>query len=250
MLLQLKICNANYGHGLLFFLAPVGFQIPPNSDEGFLGLFNTTTSDLSRNQIIAVEFDSFSNEEWDPPFQHVCINNNSTSSVTFGRWNASFHSGDTAKPWITYNATTRNLTVSWSYETNPVSERNSSLSYGIDLMDVLPEWVTVGFSAATGVNVERHTVLSWEFNSSLNVKGGTGKKEKRVRIIVGVTVPAGVLALLAVGIITFATLWKQKQRRETAETTNLTSMNDDDLERGTGPRRFSYGDLVSATSNF
>lgn len=27
-------------------------------------------------------------------------------------------------------------------------------------------------------------------------------------------------------------------------------MNDDDLERGTGPRRFSCGDLVSATSNF
>ncbi|RVX23371.1 L-type lectin-domain containing receptor kinase IX.1 [Vitis vinifera] len=190
----------NYGHGLAFFLAPVGFQIPPNSDGGFLGLFNTTTSFSSQNQIIAVEFDSYSNEEWDPPFEHVGINNNSIASVTSTRWNASFHSGDTADTWITYNATTKNLTVFWSYEANP--------------------WVTIGFSAATGQYGERHTLLSWEFNSSLDIKEASEKNAKR-----------------------------KQMRRETAETTNLTSMNDD-LERGAGPRRFSYGDLVSATNNF
>ena len=238
----------NYGHGLAFFLAPVGFQIPPNSDGGFLGLFNTTTSFSSQNQIIAVEFDSYSNEEWDPPFEHVGINNNSIASVTSIRWNASFHSGDTADTWITYNATTKNLTVFWSYEANPVLQRNSSLSYRIDLMDVLPEWVTIGFSAATGQYGERHTLLSWEFNSSLDIKEASGKNAKRVRIIIGVTVSVGVF--IAVGIIAYVKLWRQKQmRKETAETTNLTSMNDD-LERGAGPRRFSYGDLVSATNNF
>ena len=231
---------------MVFFLAPFGFQIPPNSDGGFLGLFNTTTSDSSRNQ--TVEFDSYSNEEWDPPFEHVGINNNSISSVASARWNASLHSGDTADTWIIYNATTKNLTVFWSYEANP--QGNSSLSHIIDLTDVLPEWVTIGFSAATGINVERHTLLSWEFNSSLNIKEGTGKNEKRVRIIIGVTVPAVVLVAVGLGVIAFVKFWKQKQRRETAETANLTSMNDDDLERGTGPKRFSYGDLVSATSNF
>ena len=123
-----------------------------------------------------------------------------------------------------------------------------SLSYRIDLMDVLPEWVTIGFSAATGQYGERHTLLSWEFNSSLDIKEASEKNAKRVRIIIGVTVSAGVF--IAVGIIAFVKLWRQKQmRRETAETTNLTSMNDD-LERGAGPRRFSYGDLVSATNNF
>ena len=55
-----------YGHGLAFFLAPVGFEMPPDSAGGFLGLFNTTTSDSPRNQIVLVEFDSYVNVEWDP----------------------------------------------------------------------------------------------------------------------------------------------------------------------------------------
>ncbi|KAK9904366.1 hypothetical protein M0R45_000802 [Rubus argutus] len=41
---------------------------------------------------------------------------------------------------------------------------------------------------------------------------------------------------------------KQKKRK-TPETENLTSMNND-LERGAGPRRFSYTDLATATNNF
>lgn len=49
--------SANYGHGLAFFLAPVGFEIPPNSVGGFLGLYNTTNSDSSKNQLVHVELD-------------------------------------------------------------------------------------------------------------------------------------------------------------------------------------------------
>ncbi|GLT29972.1 hypothetical protein SLA2020_047990 [Shorea laevis] len=52
--------------GIEFFLAPVGFQIPPNSAGGYLGLFNTTTRDSSSNRIISVEFDTYQNLEWDP----------------------------------------------------------------------------------------------------------------------------------------------------------------------------------------
>ncbi|CAI9290845.1 unnamed protein product [Lactuca saligna] len=39
------------GHGLAFFLAPVGFQIPPNSDAANLGLFNTRKFFLSGSQL-------------------------------------------------------------------------------------------------------------------------------------------------------------------------------------------------------
>ncbi|WMV18222.1 hypothetical protein MTR67_011607 [Solanum verrucosum] len=102
-----------YGHGIAFFLAPVGFRIPPNSDGGFLGLFNTTTSDSAQSQIVSVEFDSFSNDEWDPPFEHVGINNNSIASSVTTPWNVSLHSGDPIETWITYNATTNNLSVIW-----------------------------------------------------------------------------------------------------------------------------------------
>ncbi|GMI64071.1 L-type lectin receptor kinase IX.1 [Hibiscus trionum] len=248
---DISLQTSEYGHGLVFFLAPVGSQIPPNSGGGFLGLFNTTTSDSTQNQIVHVEFDTFENPEWDPAGvgSHVGINENSISSANYTRWNASFHSGDTAYVVIDYNATTKNLTVSWSYQTTDNPRENSSLSYQIDLMTVLPEWVMVGFSAATGQYVERHTLHSWEFNSSLTVEEETnGDTARNVAIVVGVVVPVGVL--IAGTAIAFI-IWRRKKhvKRRTLETINLTSMNDD-LERGAGPRRFTYSDLASATNNF
>ncbi|XP_052195282.1 L-type lectin-domain containing receptor kinase IX.1-like [Diospyros lotus] len=240
---------STYGHGLAFFLAPVGFQIPPNSAGGFLGLFNTTTSDLPTNQIVLVEFDSFSNPEWDPPYEHVGINDNSISSAVTTPWNASFHSGDTADAWVTYNATTKNLTVSWSYTATATPKENSSLSYEIDLKQILPERVMVGFSAATGQNVERHVLQSWEFSSSLDVKETSGTNARNIGLIVGITVPLGALVL---GAFTLCmVLWRRRSgvKSKSAEVVNLTSINDD-LERGAGPRRYSYSDLASATNNF
>ncbi|KAK3211111.1 hypothetical protein Dsin_015817 [Dipteronia sinensis] len=210
-----------YRHGLAFFLAPVEFQIPPNSASGFLGLLNTTTIDSSSNQIVMVEFDSFKNVEWDP------------SDV---------------EDHITYNGTTKNLSVSWSYRETFNSQEITSLFYIIDLTKILPEYVTVGFSAATGTNSGKHTLKSWEFSSTLDVKETRKMDAEKIRITVGVTVSMGILIA---GVITgFVILRKRKQmKRNAAETMNLTSINDD-LERGAGPRRFSYKDLASATSNF
>lgn len=142
--------GAPYSGGIAFFLAPFGCQIPPNSDGGFLGLFNTTTSDVAGNQIVLVEFDSYVNPEWDPPYPHVGINNNSIASAVNTPWNVTLHDADTIDVWIVYNATTTNLSVHWSYQTTPASaEETTSLSYQIDLTKILPEWVTVGFSAGT-----------------------------------------------------------------------------------------------------
>ncbi|XVE83032.1 hypothetical protein DITRI_Ditri16bG0054200 [Diplodiscus trichospermus] len=243
--------RSNYGHGLTFFLAPVGSQIPPNSAGGFLGLFNTTTSDSSQNQIVLVEFDTLENPEWDPAGvgSHVGINKNSIFSANYTAWNVSFHSGDTADVLINYNSTTKNLSVSWSYQKTNNPQENSSLSYQIDLTTVLPEWVMVGFSAATGQYGERHTLQSWEFNSNLIMKEETrGNTARNIKIVVGVVVP---VAILIAGTAIALFIWRQQKhvKRRTAETTNLTSMNED-LERGAGPRRFSYTDLAAATSNF
>ncbi|KAK4844563.1 hypothetical protein QYF36_021704 [Acer negundo] len=243
--------NPIYGHGLAFFLAPVGFQIPLNSAGGFLGLFNTTTIDSSSNQIVMVEFDSVKNVEWDPSDVegHVGINKNSLFSAVYTSWNASFHNRDTADVQITYNATTKNLSVSWSFRETSTSLENTSLFYIIDLMKILPERVTVGFSAATGIYTTRHMLESWEFNSSLDMKIKTNQMDsQKIRIIVGVTVSAGVL--IAGLIVGFLILRRLKQAKgNNTETVNLTSINDD-LERGAGPRRFSYTDLALATSNF
>ncbi|KAI3519344.1 hypothetical protein L1887_08375 [Cichorium endivia] len=206
--------KSSYGHGLAFFLAPVGFQIPPNSVGGFLGLFNTTYTDSSQNQMIVIEFDSFPNEEWDPPYEHVGINKNSISSANYTSWNASLHSGDPADVW-----------------------------------EVLPEWVTVGFSAATGANAERHILQNWEFNSSLNIVKKSGDNSKEWKLAVGLIVPLGALVLGGIVACGFFFRRQRKPKQKSLETVTLTSMNED-LERGAGPKRFSYGDLASATNNF
>ncbi|KAK1351641.1 Concanavalin A-like lectin/glucanase superfamily [Heracleum sosnowskyi] len=235
-----------YGHGLAFFLAPVGFQIPPNSAGGFLGLFNTSNSDSSGNQIVAVEFDSFSNSEWDPPYEHVGINNNSISSSATTPWNASLHSGDTADVWVLYNATTRTLSVFWSYKENPNFLKNSSLSYQIDLREVLPEVATIGFSAATGQYGERAILKSWEFSSTLSKRKSS--RHTKIKVILSTTVPIGVLLSLTILLVI---VWFRRRRiaRKAAEASqNLISINDD-LERA-GPRRFSYEALAVATHNF
>ncbi|KAM4114125.1 hypothetical protein ACJW30_04G046300 [Castanea mollissima] len=148
--------TSDFGDKLAFFLAPAGFDnIAPNTAGGGLGLFNDTTVRSHQNHIVLVEFDLMVNKEWDPLFTHVGINNNSIGSVISTHWNTNFQSGDTADVWIIYNATTKNLSVSWTYQNTTNTQENTSLSYEIDLMKVLPERVTVGFSAATGVRIER-----------------------------------------------------------------------------------------------
>nr|XP_043635137.1 L-type lectin-domain containing receptor kinase IX.1-like [Erigeron canadensis] len=236
-----------YGHGLAFFLAPVGFTTPLNSAAGFLGLFNTTTSDNpNQGPVISVEFDSFSNHEWDPPVEHVGINTNSLSSVTYAPWNASLHNKQTANCWVSYNATTKNLSVFWTYERNPTFQGNSSLSHQIDLKEVLPSWVTIGITASTGQYMEKHALQYWEFNSSLDIKHKSKIASKNVKLTVGLAVPLG---LVFAGCILAYILWMRCHKRPIEETVNLSSFNDD-LETGAGPRRFSYRDLALSTNNF
>ncbi|PON32724.1 Serine/threonine protein kinase [Parasponia andersonii] len=238
-----------YGHGIAFFLAPVGFQIPPNSAGGFLGLFNTTTSDSSQNQIVTVEFDTFPNPEWDPPFEHVGINNDSIASAVYTRWNGSMHSGDNTDVWISYNSSTKNLSVYWSYE-NSTRENVTSLSYEIDLAKILPQWVIVGFSAATGMYGEGSYINSWGFSSSLDIEEHGVKNSKKSRLAEGVLVSGGALvAVLIAMLLLVLQKWKAKKKDEQKREI-LASINNDDFERGAGPRRFLYKDLASATNNF
>lgn len=231
-----------YGHGLAFFLASVDFQIPTNSIGGFLGLFNSTNR-LPGHQVFAVEFDSYVNEDWDPPYQHAGINSNSISSAVASPWNASLQSGRIADVLVTYNASTMNMSLSWTYGVN-----TSSLNYNVDLSKVLSEWVVIGFSATTGQIRQRNILNSWEFNSTLDIKDEERSNSKTHTIIVGVVTSIGIL--VAMGFV--ALVIRRRRRRmikEKGQGLNLISMNND-LERGAGPKRFSYGDLVSATKNF
>ncbi|PIN26208.1 Serine/threonine protein kinase [Handroanthus impetiginosus] len=208
--------SSEYGYGIAFFLAPIGFQIPPNS---------------------ATEFDSFVNSEWDPQHEHVGINKNSLKSSVIAPWNVTLHSGQPADIWIVYNSTTKNL----------------NLSNKIDLKEVLPQWVAVGICASTGKYSERHIVESWEFRLSLelDINERDKNKAKAIGLIVGIAI-SGCIFMAGAIVVVFLVFRKHGDDMEdnnNPQAANLTLINYD-LKRGLGPRRFSYKDLTLATNNF
>lgn len=89
-----------------------------------------------------------------------------------------------ANAWIAYNATTNYLSVFWTYKENPnpaFIDSSFLLSHRVDLREVLPEWVTIGFSAATGTAPEWHVINSWEFKAHLD-SGEIRNKQKDTKM--------------------------------------------------------------------
>ncbi|KAH7867244.1 hypothetical protein Vadar_030876 [Vaccinium darrowii] len=158
----------NVGDGLTFFLSPYNATIPIGSSGGFLGLFNNSNAlnHTNNNQIVAVEFDTYQNS-WDPSPNHVGIDVNSINSMAHVNWDTNLANNDIANAWVNYNSTTKTLSVYLTYEKIPVFQGNYILSYVVDLTNFLPEWVSVGFSGATGSGIEANGILSWSFHSTL-----------------------------------------------------------------------------------
>nr|AEE88306.1 lectin [Vigna aconitifolia] len=155
--------------GLAFALVPVGSE--PRSNAGFLGLFDNATYDSSY-QTVAVEFDTYSNSRWDPEPRHIGIDVNSIESIRWTSWGLA--NGQNAEILITYDASTKLLVASLVH---PSRRTSYIVSERVDLKSVLPEWVSIGFSATTSLPAgatETHDVLSWSFASKISDGTTTG----------------------------------------------------------------------------
>ncbi|XP_023512819.1 L-type lectin-domain containing receptor kinase IX.1-like [Cucurbita pepo subsp. pepo] len=241
-----------YGDGIAFFIVPYDSRIPPNSTGGgFLGLFSSHSAfDTSKNHVFAVEFDS-KQDDWDSSDNHIGININSINSTRHLVWNTSMKDNRTANAWITYNSFTKNLSVYLTYVKDPVFTRNVSISTTVDLKTLLPERVRIGFSAATGNWFQIHNIISWTFDSTLEDNigggggGGGGDNNKNIGLAIGIGVGLGVLIC---GLSLFGFLWWRRQLTRRME--DVEDLMDDEFERGTGPKRFTYRELTHATKNF
>ncbi|KAL2944240.1 L-type lectin-domain containing receptor kinase IX.1, partial [Bienertia sinuspersici] len=164
-----------------------------------------------------------------------------------------------ANAWITYDSSTKNLSVYLTYDDHPVFNGQSSLSYVIDLRDVLPETVRVGFSSATGTNYERHTILSWEFNSTLAVDDIDHATppitdpipSKNKAPLIGGVVAGITVIIIVLGLV----VWQRRRyQRGTGSKDDINFVDDDDddddFDQETGPKRFTYNELSRATNNF
>ncbi|KAF1858698.1 hypothetical protein Lal_00044731 [Lupinus albus] len=80
---------------------------------------------------------------------------------------------------LNYNAGTKNLTVVSSYPGSEVY----TISYVVDLRNVLPEWVRVGLTGASGGRVEVHSIQVWDFSSTLQyTNNGNNNKDQGIYI--------------------------------------------------------------------
>jgi hypothetical protein len=140
-----------------------------------------------------------------------------------------------------------------TFADNPVFSGNSILSFIVNLKTILPEWVSVGFSAATGVKTELHTLLSWSFSSSLeagntppnNIGHGDGKN--KMGMVIGIAVSLGLVSC-ALGLL-WSICWRKRVGRNTEDFGDDGSI-EDEFEKGTGPRKFTYRELLRATNEF
>ncbi|KAG6789638.1 hypothetical protein POTOM_005756 [Populus tomentosa] len=253
-----------YGDGLAFFLAPEGSKLPSNLSQGAgLGLArNDQQLNTTDNHFVAVEFDIFKND-FDPPGEHVGIDINSMQSVNNITWLCDIIGGRITEAWISYNSSTHNLSVVFTgYRNNNVEMQ--FLSRIVSLRDYLPERVSFGFSASTGDLFAIHTLYSWDFSSSLEIddnvtspidpaaasppNGGSPKKN-RTGLGVGLGVGGGAIVVGA-ALVGFVIKFMCGHEEDEEGGHVLEEYMDDEFERGTGPKKFSYQELARATSNF
>ncbi|KAG5121419.1 hypothetical protein JHK84_039759 [Glycine max] len=220
--------RTNYGDGFAFFVAPLAYQIPPNSGGGSLGQCDDSKP---QNNIIA----------------HVGINNNSLVSLNYSRFNIESNIGKMGHALITYNASSKLLVASWFFEgTTSGFMPKTSVSYQIDLGEILPEWVTVGFSGATGLSNEENVIHSWEFTSTMNSTRSDVNKESyiitkykfQVKVVV-VEVTCSILFVLVVIGVSWLIVIKKRR-----------SGDGFDLDKASMPRRYCYNELIAATNGF
>ncbi|MED6206402.1 hypothetical protein PIB30_026497 [Stylosanthes scabra] len=151
--------------GLAFFIAPHNATLPPDSYAALLGLFPGPPDEIHSNNIVAVEFDTFTNHVYqDPDYKHIGIDVNSIISKATTEWKY-WRNGVSDNVRVEYDPHSKKLKVTSYYTSGDIIE----LSHEIDLTTVLPEWVRIGFSGATGDYTQSNIIQSWFFHVKLEV---------------------------------------------------------------------------------
>ncbi|XP_002517905.2 probable L-type lectin-domain containing receptor kinase VII.2 [Ricinus communis] len=252
------------GHGFAFVFFP-STGIEGASSAQHLGLFNFTNNGNSDNHVLAVEFDTFRNQEFnDLNDNHVGIDVNSLTSMAqkeagfwAGKDNEKFkelklNNGVNYQVWIDYVDSRINVTMAKAGEERP---KRPLISEFVNLTEVLLDEMYIGFCGATGRLVQSHRILSWSFsNTSFSIGNalvtrnlpsfGLPKKSvfKSEGFIIGISV-AGVV-VIGFGIVMYEVLarrrrrqWKEKQEME-------------DWELEYWPHRIDYQQISAATKGF
>jgi len=188
-------------------------------------------------------------------------------SVNNITWLCDIREGRKTEASISYNSSTHNLSVAFTGNRSNSTVEMQFLSQIVSLRDYLPERVSFGFSASTGDLFAIHTLYSWDFSSSLEIddnvpspidpaaasppNGGSlrNRKKNRTGLAVGLGVGGGAMVVGA-ALVGFVIKFMCGHEEDEEGGHVLEEYMDDEFERGTGPKKFSYQELARATSNF
>ncbi|KAI3755519.1 hypothetical protein L1987_55321 [Smallanthus sonchifolius] len=170
---------------------------------------NANANDNSA-QFVWVEFDPYCNpwENSNSTCDHVGINVNSLASIENQPWLNDMSSERERLVCIDYDSASHNLSVSLAgFQNNTAFE--AGLFHMVDLREDLPEWVILGFAAATG---EVNTVKSWMFNSSnLQDDENNGLPPNKIGLVVGLV--GGISVLITLFVTLAFVLWRKKKNK-------------------------------------
>ncbi|KAK6135649.1 hypothetical protein DH2020_030614 [Rehmannia glutinosa] len=216
----------SYADGLAFFLAPNGSSIKSWSYGGSLGIGN---GDIPANSSSNSEDDGkedIGDGEMMGGGVEKVGNGKETEVKDIGVDENNITLGMQNDAWISYNASNTTLRVDFTGFLRNRTWRDS-LSYEVDLRDYLPEYVSFGFSAATGDWFEKHNIKSWEFSSSLQINVSSeeiipipgpepgisigGGKKNKTGLVVGLSVGLSVV-VFALALASYW-LWKKKYKK-------------------------------------
>ncbi|CDO97368.1 unnamed protein product [Coffea canephora] len=176
------------------------------------------------------------------PVNSSCMNINSMKSVNTTIWWNNITLGAVNDAWISQNATSRNLAVTFTglYD-NKITQ--DSPNYVVDLRVYLPELATFGFSAATGALFEKNNPTPSASQIPNTVV--TRKKKSKAALVIGLSVRSPVLIL---GLTLFSCVGWKKSKKKQDHSHDL--FMDNEFEKGSRPKKFTYNELARATNNF
>ncbi|CAK7322463.1 unnamed protein product [Dovyalis caffra] len=249
------------GHGFAFVFFP-STGIHGASSAQHLGLFNLTNDGSSSNHVLAVEFDTFMNQEFnDVNDNHVGVDVNSLTSVAqyeAGFWEddekfqgLKLNDGVNYQVWIDYKDSRINVTMAKAGASRP---RKPLISELLNISGVFLDEMYVGFCGATGQLVQSHKILSWSYsNSNFSIGDAlvtrhlpsfaTLKKSvsKSTGFIVGVSICC--VLVMGCGVSIYVVLNTRKRRNEKKEKV-------EDWELQYWPHRIEYQKIYAATKGF
>ncbi|GMJ03130.1 L-type lectin receptor kinase S.4 [Hibiscus trionum] len=241
------------GHGLAFTVAASkDLKALPSQ---YLGILNATDNGNFTNHLVAVEFDTVQDFEFqDINDNHIGIDLNSLVSnasapaafFTDGdtKQNLTLKSGKPIQAWIDYDSVENVINV--TVAPNSTKPRLPILSFRVDLSPFVEEFMYVGFSASTGLLASSHYIMGWSFKINgqsqaldlSSLPSLPGPPKKHTALTVGVAVSSVILLIVSASVIVYI-IFKIR---------NADVIEDWELD--IGPQRYPYEELKKATNGF